>query len=524
MLKGFPYNRKSGARRHALLAALPLALGIAEFAQTTCAPRLIQAALAENGVAAPSNGGPPPCAIRDLASLKACFAKPEGANRFVFEADVACGSDDECCAGDKGSILRLVSQHNKIIDGAGHSFRRRGGQRRCPAIQAVKSEGVIVNNLSLDEDEAAPPCELADANCPATIEINTSRNVKLDGVHVYFGKGSVVHVVKTNGFIFTHSSISEAGIIGLSVGHFQYGPSSNVVIEDSVIAHSRTNGVALEGAISDDPAAPVLIRRTILSGNHWHGLWPVANVAGGITSGGQLLVGDGRNIHVENNVFAGGACKNCKPDGQTVTAIEISDQASPPGGVYGLTIHHNVFLNGVGVAIAQNRGTALSDITISDNRVIGYSRLDLVAAPASRAGNSLAATRFDFPAGANGAIRFPNPGTHPVDSSHLEARAVVFGLSASPRPGAATAPLYRCLENGRSQPESVSTSLSCDSHGKVVAILGYVYEPGHSNAAPLYGCRSTGPDSDFFLSWDRACEGRHLVAELGYALSENHQQ
>ena len=36
-----------------------------------------------------------------------------------------------------------------------------------------------------------------------------------------------------------------------------------------------------------------------LSGQHWHGLWPVANVPGGITPGGQLLLGQGTRMTVE---------------------------------------------------------------------------------------------------------------------------------------------------------------------------------------------------------------------------------
>ena len=517
---------KNISSQFAVVAALGVPIWTGGLAPAACASTRVPGVLMANGAIAPSSGGLRQCAISDLASLRRCFAKPNAFDRFIFKVDVACNSSNECCAGDKVSLMRLDGLRNKQIDGAGHTLRRRGGQRACPAIQVLHSDGILVSNLSLDEDETAPPCELADAACPSTVQIDSARDIKLDAVHIYFGKGYVVRVWNTKGFAFAHSSISDAGMIGLYVGHYKFGPSSNIAITNSVVAHSRTNGIALQGAISADASAPVLVQRTILSGNHWHGLWPVANILGGITSGGQLLVADGRNIRIADDVIAEGACENCIPPRQTVPAVEIADQAPPPAGVFGLVVEHNVIFDGGGVAIYQNPGTAVAEVTISDNRLEGYSKLDSVVVPANRARNFLAPATFDAPANAYRAIRFTKAGRHHIGRSIIEARDAnvegVFEFSPSPRPGAAVMPLFRCVEDGQPPIEAVSTSLMCDGHGQANALLGYSYEPHHPNAKPFYACRVDDARSDFFLSWDRTCEGRRVIGKLGFAVDAMH--
>jgi hypothetical protein len=218
--------------------------------------------------------------------------------------------------------------------------------------------------------------------------VNTSADVRLENVHVYFGKGYVVRAWGTDGFAFVHSSVSNAGVIGLYVGHFKFGPSRRVAITDSIIARSRTNGIALVGADGASPADPVLVANNILVNNHWHVLWPSSAVPGGIAGGGQLLVADGKNIRVSGNLFADGNCDFCNPT-HAMTAIEIADQAAPSGGVQGLTIDHNIMVNGVGVAIYQNQGMLASGISLQNNHMRGFSTLDIIKSPATSASNAL---------------------------------------------------------------------------------------------------------------------------------------
>ncbi len=138
----------------------------------------------------------------------------------------------------------------------------------------------MVDRLDLDEDEATPPCDLANHSCASTIQVDASHDIKLSSVHVYLGKGYVIRVWDTGGFSLVRSSISNAGIIGFYAGHFKFGPSANLIIANSVIARSRTNAIALQGVVSKDPHNPVPITGNVLNQNHGHGLWPVADIEG----------------------------------------------------------------------------------------------------------------------------------------------------------------------------------------------------------------------------------------------------
>jgi hypothetical protein len=385
------------------------------------------------------------CTIRDMGSLRSCFARPDAYDRFVFAADVSCAGA-ACCTQPDRPPMELIGVHGKLIEGNGHALRRRGGgQFACPALLVLKSADIAVNRLTFDEDSHEPACELDTKPCAPTVRVQSAHDVRLTRVRVQAGKGYVVYVWNTDGFAFIRSVISDAGIIGLYVGHYKYGPSRNVVVADSVIAHSRTNGLALQGAQADSPDAPVLVMDNIFSANHWHGLWPVAGVPGGITTGGQVLVADGHNIRLTGNIVANGACGNCKPPRQTVAAIELGDQTPLPAGVFGLTIDHNILLDGAGTAIAQNPGTAVTQAVLRDNLATGFIRLDSLAAPAVRAGNALSST----PPGV------PRPA----------------GLAPAPAPGDVAEPLVWCVRPGNGG--AVTAAAACTPPGRIAALLGY---------------------------------------------------
>jgi hypothetical protein len=245
-----------------------------------------------------------------------------------------------------------------------------------------------------------------------------------------------------------------------------------------------------------------------------HNSSPIACSGGGITSGGQLLVTDGQHVHVARNIIANGSCGNCKPLGRTVTAIEIADQAPPPAGVFGLTIDHNDFLIGVGIAIRQNPGNLVSGITISDNRATGFARIDSVTSPADRSNNTM------WPGSRQSSSQ---PSTYRVlrlahAANHTAARTragmpgdatveTVFDLSAGPRPHAASTPLLPCVQANNLPHDMVLASMTCDGHGEVKSILGYSFEETYPNAKPLYNRNASE-------SWRTGSSGGMLVAKV----------
>jgi hypothetical protein len=329
----------------------------------------------------------------------------------------------------------------------------------------------------------------------------------MDKVQIYYGKGYVVRVWKTDGFVFNNSLISDAGIIGIYVGHYKFGPSSNVVIDNSIIAHSRTNGIALQG-VSD-----ALISHSVLSGNHWHGLWGVPNVPNGITTGGQLYVGDGRNIRVIDNIIANGACGNCKPAGQVVGPVEVGDIAPPPAGVFGLEIEGNLLLDGVRHAIRHNPGTAILDEQVTNNRAVGFSVLDSESPPAFRSQNDL--EQQVIPS------RFKQLNFSPAAGSWYSGAEpndrFRFHFSPAPRLGAQSSlPIFRCRR--ASDTLLLSTDPTCGGNGEVDAVIGFSYEPAYPNSTRIFECNEKAPRSRFFLSTDQGCQGETVKGALGYAI------
>ena len=334
---------------------------------------------------APAPGNPKTCNVLD-GDPNQCFANASQYDVLSFQSDVTCSSEAACCGAGGAPLIALNNTGHKSILGNGHTLHRQAGQKSCSAIQMVGSKEMLVDGLSLDEDAAAPPCELSDRVCAETIRLQSDTDVKLNGVNIYYGKGYVVQVLATDGFSFSKSAISEAGIIGLYVG---YGPSTNVAITDSVIARTRTNGIALQGAYSTDPEDPILVTKNILTGNHWHGLWSTGPgyPPGTVTGGGQVLVADGQNVRVVNNIIADGYCENCYP-GPSIVEMELNDGSTNATGVLGLTVEYNYFYdNGPGSFLqpSLHNDPLPPPVTfkIDNNHVVGQSVLTNLAADSS---------------------------------------------------------------------------------------------------------------------------------------------
>ena len=468
----------------------------------------------------PLTGPPRICDITDIPTLKRCVAQLAQYDQFSLRQDLACTSASDCCGSGNGPLIPFDKVDRYVLEGNGHIIHHGPGALVCATIGITLASNILVKNLAIDEDQSIPPCELAVKSCPNTISVDRAKNTRLDDVHIYFGKGDVIQVWGSDGFVLIRSSLSDSGIIGVYVGHYKFAPSKNVVIADCVIARSRTSSIALQGAYASDPADPVLLIGNVINQNHWHGLWPNPTVPNGISTGGQVLLADGSNIRMTGNIVADGACQNCNPP-NPAGAIEISDQAAPPGGVRGLTIDHNFLYNAGGWAIGQNRGMLLSDVTITDNRIEGYPRMDVMASPARRERNILhqdGGARDLHGAATYEVLRVVAAGQHHAErlvgeypGARLEA---VFALSPAPRPDAAWTALFRCTDGV----DFISRSRGCEGAGQLNALAGYSYELGYPAAKPFYSCQSSGPGADRFPSWDANCEGQKVIGELGFAV------
>lgn len=474
----------------------------------------------------PLTGPPRNCEITDIPSLKRCIAQRGEFDQLSLRKDLMCTSADECCGPNKGPLIQLDDSSRRVFDGNGHVVHHAPGALVCNLVQISRGEDIVIKNLTIDEGEHVAPCELAMKDCPHTILVTNSRNVRIDNTHIYYGKGYVVYVWTTDGLVFVRSTLSESGMIGLYVGHFKYGASKNVVIAESVFAGTRTNAIALQGADSDNPQSPVLVIGNVVNRNHWHGLWPVPNVPGGVTTGGQVLAGDGSNMRIADNIIGDGNCENCVPRGQYVNAIEFADVVPAPGGVRGLTIDDNYLYNGTKAAIRYDPGSRASDVNITNNRLHGFTELDSATIPVTRSRvlkPEAGAAPTQAGAATYEALRLAASGRHYMartPAAHPGSRIEgVFALSPAPRLGASRSPLFQCMRTGVPDSDFVATDASCSGAGEVRSVLGYPYEAGHPSAQPFYVCRTAGASGDEFLSWDPNCEGQTVVERLGYAIA-----
>jgi parallel beta-helix repeat protein len=332
--------------------------------------------------ASPTQARADTCVMSDTATMRDCFRNPSAHERFVLAADVTCTRAADCCADGGRALMTLVGGDNKTIDGQGYRFSRMAGQKSCPALLLHNLKGITVRNLTVDDGQAAPPCKLSDKPCAPAVDIATSSNVLLDGLKVSWANGYAVQIWNVQGVVLRQSAITDAGIIGVYIGHYRYGGSSNVTIANNTIERSRTNGLVVQGG--DD----VSIEGNTFIGNHWHGLWPVPRVQGGITPGGQVLIAAGQRIIISGNKFDGSNCGNCRPS-NFVPAIEVGESAEAPG-VQGLKLSANLFCHkGEGFAVWQNPGSKVTGVDVEDNRVNGFAETDNITGPTGHARNQL---------------------------------------------------------------------------------------------------------------------------------------
>jgi len=303
------------------------------------------------------------CSAGNVAQLRACADNLSSYDGIALSADMTCTGSD-CCAGTGGALIGISGLSNKVFDGGGHRIVRQANQRVCAAVLINQSSNITLRNTAFDDDLSAAPCDPSD-NCASTIDISGSSNVMLDKVTVSNGKAYVVHAWGVNGFTVQNSSVLNAGIIGIYVGHDDYAPSSRIGIYNSFVIGSRTNGIAVESAngLQDGDNAIV---GNLIQGNHWHGLWRDAN--GAVYPGGQLLIVMANHLLVKDNTIGDGYCDSCGPN--SIGGVELG-AAEHPNGLHNLQFVSNLIYNQSGNAVYANSGVVTdSSIGFSGNRSV----------------------------------------------------------------------------------------------------------------------------------------------------------
>lgn len=298
----------------------------------------------------PVDPGLPPlaagCAASTLAQLQECI-------KSDTQVSIA---NDIAVSGCPTRIL-VNNVNNLTLNGNGFTITRTAGQQDCTLLNIVNSSNVEINQLAFNDNPNVAPCAVGD-KCARMIEVTDSSNVAFIKSSIKYAKSYTIYTTRVNGFKFIESELSDAGILGLYIGHGD-NPSSNVVISNSVFRRNATNAVAVLGGTE------VEISNNIFDNNHREGRWPVSAQYGeGFTGGGQLYLARGSNVQVTGNTFENGRCDNCKGG---VHAIELSEPNRSTS-LFDITISGNEIAAHTGSNIYTNVGAVVADLVI-DNTV-----------------------------------------------------------------------------------------------------------------------------------------------------------
>ncbi len=511
-----------------------------------------------------------------------CLQNIASYDKISLASNIECANVGTCCPGGQALFNISGNKSHFEIEGNGFLLTRgsnqnsQAGQKQCPAIQISQASDILIDDLRLDDESLSNPCayeELSLGDCKkthgATILVVNSRNVKIHNVSVNNGPGYVISANNVNGFIVDDSAIADAGVIGVYVGKINppSEQSQNVVISDSVIEGARANGIAIRGAVAD-AADPVLVSNNILNRNQWVGVWPVETGDQALSPGGQLLLDDGTDLEVVNNIISDGLCSACYRTetsvGSGISAVEIGDPNAPSLGVNGLYLHDNYFYNGGDTsAVYENPGSTEAALQFKDNLTTGFGNFTNVSAQNSVLQNNYsvqavpnlslnggayyminreATEDYDTPDPAIDTIRWASklPGElesivncNPGNSCPIYEEGT-FQLSSGPVVGGPPRPLFRCFAGPQvdgqyispiaaSLDDFISLDQHCDGQGLLHSIAGYSFA-GPNPARNIYGvyeCHTVyaGGIISHFVSWDPACEGQTLDESLGFAMA-----
>jgi hypothetical protein len=449
------------------------------------------------------------CYAHDSSMLISCVANLDAFDKVALTQDISCFGGD-CCGNTGRALINLNHRAHKVIDGQGFMITRYSQQKACPVIEMVNTSNISVQNLRLNENGGVPGCSIHD-NCPATVEVHSSKSAKFQNFNVTHGKAYVVRVRITDGFLFENSSLADSGIIGLYVGDYDFGPSRNVIIRQSVFSATQANAISISGVLGNSLTDNQIVDN-IFNRNHYNGHWIVPE---GITNGGQIFLSTGHHMTVSGNIFADARCFNCV--NQMVWGIELGEPAHY-GKLSHIQISNNKFFNHYGLAFWMNDDSDVSSIQIFDNEIRGllgiHRKLENAQMWNNVIGDSIQSVNFS---GLQDGVIFRSRGARHFTRQWLVPDSIYEGsfvLSQYPRAGGQTTPLYHCTVRGDPEADFVSFDRGCE--GQVLhSIYGYSYEPSYPGALPFYRC---GLGNDHFISWSPDCEGGWNEGRLGYAV------
>ena len=303
------------------------------------------------------------CEVTSLGSLRDCIDNASSYNGLDIKADLNC-SNGNCCS-QNGALVSLQGVAGFTIHGNSHLLKREDSQRQCSLLEIIGGDGVIVENWYMDDDVDTAGCLVGD-NCPRMVHVRNSKAITFDNVNVSNGKGYNIYIDGVEEFTFQNSSIVNAGILGLYVGHGD-NYSSKVTIENSRFVDVQTNAIALLGVAGNTTN---IVRNNTFFRNHRHGHWAVAPQFGtGTTGGGQVYIARAQNVLIEGNTILDGYCDNCFVAEGSRTGIHGIELGEPGrASISNIEIRNNTIGNHDGSGVYLNQGNIIdSTIRISDN-------------------------------------------------------------------------------------------------------------------------------------------------------------
>ncbi len=303
------------------------------------------------------------CEVDSLDSLRECVANAASYGGLDILSDLSC-TDNSCCE-QNGALVSLRAVSGFTIHGNSHIMKREAGHRQCGLLEITSADDVVVENWFLDDDVTVAGCSF-DEHCPRMVYVRNSKDITLDNVAVSNGKDYSVYIDGVEGFTFQNSTVLNAGVLGLYVGHAD-NFSSEVVIENSLFVDVETNAVALLGV---GGGTTNVVRNNTFLRNHRHGHWEVEPRFGtGTTGGGQIYIARADNVLVEGNTILDGYCDNCYISSGSRTGIHGIELGEPGQfSISNIEIRDNIIGNHDAGAIYLNQGSSVnSTVRISNN-------------------------------------------------------------------------------------------------------------------------------------------------------------
>ncbi len=333
------------------------------------------------------------CSANSLSELKTCVQNATDGGKITITADIVCGESDYCCQTGDAPLIDFSGFSSFTFDGGGHKITRARDQLACKFMRIHNSSGIILKDLSVDENAETEPCDPLDT-CPETVRIAGSNNISFQNISISNSKYTAIQVRGTDGFSLNNSTINKSGIYGINIGHVDHDISRNISITGNSITNSRGDGIVVAGLTGSNPGDNVISENTV-NNNYRYGLWD--SDVEGKNNGPQINIMAAEYLNVEDNTVGNGHCLNCINSG-LVYAVSLGINSRPQI-VKNTIFSGNLLYNHSGTPV-QVASTIDSTVAFNNNRFINNG-LAFNAEGASLSGNTDVITKkfngFDSP-------------------------------------------------------------------------------------------------------------------------------